>query len=235
MSFNRERRHKEPPHADGQNDVYKYSIDEQQGEDTSESSDEVVKKESKRSKSKRGAQQQEDEIVTLNVGGCLYTTTKDTLVKGDHMLSRMFSGKYKLKCLDGHPFIDRDGKHFRYILNYLRSSRLVVPKDRMLLEELLVEADYYGMKDLSAQIHRLLDQERKVQYCKVLCTGDWIAQLNYLVENKGWEIFKFIMETESKYRELDDYGNPLKQGIGWYDVQTQCILLKKPVEVNPPN
>ncbi len=64
---------------------------------------------------------------------------------------------------------------------------------------------------------------------QILCNGDWIGQLNYLTE-KGWEISKFMMETESKYRELDDYGKPLKNGIGWYDIQTQCILLKKNVE-----
>lgn len=172
----------------------------------------------------------EENIITLNVGGHMFTTTKDTLLKGDTMLSKMFSGKYKWNCKEGNPFIDRDGSHFRYILNYLRSGRLVPPKDRQALEELLIEADYYGIKELSQEITSILEQERRVQYCKVLCTGDWIAQLNYLVENKGWQIFKFIMETESKYRELDDYGNPLKQGIGWYDIQTQCILLKKPVD-----
>ena len=70
------------------------------------------------------------------------------------------------------------------------------------------------------------DEMTVKQYCKVVCTGDWTAQLNYLIE-KGWEIAHFAFETESKYRELDDYGKPLKHGIGWYDVHTQCILLEK--------
>lgn len=145
---------------------------------------------------------------------------------------------------DGIPFIDRDGTHFRVILNYLRSGKFV-PGDIPSLHEIQIEADYYQIKELSQEIERILQRDKKVQYCKVniteifnelqpltpfqvLCTGDWIGQLNYLVD-KGWEISKFMTETESKYRELDDYGKPLKNGIGWYDIQTQCILLKKPL------
>lgn len=48
-----------------------------------------------------------EEIVTLNVGGMLYTTRKDTLLKGDTMLSKMFSGQYQVWCkhasCDGNP------------------------------------------------------------------------------------------------------------------------------------
>ncbi len=100
------------------------------------------------------------------------------------------------------------------------------PSDPVTLQELLIETDYYQIKELSAIIEKLVQKDKRVQYCKVLCNGDWIGQLNYLTE-KGWEISKFMTETESKYRELDDYGKPLKNGIGWYDIQTQCILLSK--------
>eukprot|EP01114_Cavostelium_apophysatum_P019526 TRINITY_DN631_c0_g1_i2.p1 TRINITY_DN631_c0_g1~~TRINITY_DN631_c0_g1_i2.p1 ORF type:complete len:210 (+),score=46.84 TRINITY_DN631_c0_g1_i2:63-692(+) len=172
----------------------------------------------------------EEEIVSLNVGGQLFETSKATLLKGgETMLSKLLSGQFKAR-LDGSNriFVDRDGTHFRYILNYLRSGKFVPPNDPASIQELLVEADYYQVKELSNHIERHLQREKKVQYCKVLCNGDWIGQLNYLVE-RNWEISKFMMETESKYRELDDYGKPLKNGIGWYDIQTQCILLKKPI------
>jgi hypothetical protein len=37
----------------------------------------------------------------------------------------MFSGRHQLKTeSDGSHFIDRDGTHFRYILNYLRDGCL---------------------------------------------------------------------------------------------------------------
>jgi hypothetical protein len=174
----------------------------------------------------------DDEMIHLNVGGHLFTTTRDTLLKGDTMLSKMFSGQFISSCCidsDGNPFIDRDGTHFRLILNYLRSGKFVFPSDPVTLREVLIEADFYQITKLSEHIEKRLQSETKVQYCKVLCNGDWIGQLNYLVE-KGWEIFKFMTETESKYRELDEYGKPLKNGIGWYDLQTQCILLRKPIE-----
>ena len=172
----------------------------------------------------------EEEIVRLIVGNEHFTTSKATLLKGgETMLSKLFSGNYKVKYnANNEIFIDRDGTHFRHILNYLRSGKFVPPSDPSAIQELSVEADYFQIKELSSHIEKHLQREKKVQYCKVLCTGDWISQLNYLVE-RNWEISKFMMETESKYRELDDYGKLLKNGIGWYDIQTQCILLKKPI------
>lgn len=60
------------------------------------------------------------------------------------MLAAMFSGRHTL-CEDsemGHVFVDRDGKHFRHILNWLRDG--VVPTlGECEYSELLREADYY--------------------------------------------------------------------------------------------
>jgi hypothetical protein len=55
----------------------------------------------------------ESEPVTLRVGDYVFSTTKSTLRKGDTMLSKMFSGKFKLSVdKDGTPFIDRDGTQY---------------------------------------------------------------------------------------------------------------------------
>jgi hypothetical protein len=52
----------------------------------------------------------------------------------------MFSGRFELKKdSDGRCFIDRDGTHFKYILNYLRdfgSEDVLFPKDPFVLEEI---------------------------------------------------------------------------------------------------
>ena len=40
----------------------------------------------------------------------------------DSKLSAMFSEHTLEQCEDGSYFIDRDGTHFRYILNYLRND-----------------------------------------------------------------------------------------------------------------
>ena len=69
-------------------------------------------------------------IVNLHVGGRRFTTSLQTLTKDpDSMLAAMFSGRFEVKPLeDGAFFIDRDGKHFRFILNYLRTGELTLPK-----------------------------------------------------------------------------------------------------------
>lgn len=66
------------------------------------------------------------EVVTLNVGGELYTTSVATLTKyPDSMLGVMFNGKFPTTTKDkqGNCFIDRDGEMFKYILNYLRTGQ----------------------------------------------------------------------------------------------------------------
>ena len=44
----------------------------------------------------------------------------------------------------GYVFIDRDGKHFRHILNWLRDGVVPTLKDTQYLE-LLREAEYYQL------------------------------------------------------------------------------------------
>ena len=61
----------------------------------------------------------------------------------------MFSGRFDIKpAEDGSFFIDRDGTHFRHILNYLRTGQLIVPKDEILRVELLAEADFYQIEGI---------------------------------------------------------------------------------------
>lgn len=61
--------------------------------------------------------------VKLNVGGRLFTTSLDTLLKQDNMFRAMFSGRMDVCTdLDGYILIDRSGKHFEFILNYLRDE-----------------------------------------------------------------------------------------------------------------
>ena len=65
------------------------------------------------------------------------------------MLHAMFSGRFDSKpAEDGSYFIDRDGTHFRYILNYLRTGQLVVPEDKIVRRELLTEAEFYQVQGI---------------------------------------------------------------------------------------
>ena len=65
------------------------------------------------------------------------------------MLHAMFSGRFDTKPgEDGSYFIDRDGTHFRYILNYLRTGQLIMPKDEIFRVELMAEAEYYQIEGI---------------------------------------------------------------------------------------
>ena len=47
---------------------------------------------------------------------------------------------------DGSYFIDRDGRHFHYVLSYLRSpAQFDPPTDATVLRELSKEAEYYKL------------------------------------------------------------------------------------------
>lgn len=98
-----------------------------------------------------------NEIVKLNVGGVVYLTTKVTLGKyPDSMLGAMFNGSMATGLDEnGCHFIDRDGELFKYVLNYLRSSRLSLPNDFKDLDQLGDEADFYQIAPLIEAIDKL--------------------------------------------------------------------------------
>ncbi|CAH1269263.1 KCTD21 [Branchiostoma lanceolatum] len=93
----------------------------------------------------------EDTPVTLNVGGFIYTTLRSTLTRyPDSALSAMFSPIRTLVTDEhGRCFIDRDGKLFRYVLNFLRTSELLLPKNFDELRQLKKEAEFYSIQPLT--------------------------------------------------------------------------------------
>ncbi|GIL64512.1 hypothetical protein Vafri_18391 [Volvox africanus] len=124
------------------------------------------------------------EQVTLNVGGRKFTTSVNTLRNAPNpsLFNAMFSGRHKLtKDEEGCYFIDRDGRHFHDILNFLRDGHFNYPgpvlplsdasgsafsgsssfgtpaptaADIKYLLELRAEANYYGLTGLMAAIDR---------------------------------------------------------------------------------
>ena len=89
-------------------------------------------------------------IVKLNVGGQYFTTSRQTLTSDPNsMLAAMFSGRHKQETTgDGSFFIDRDGTHFRFILNYLRDRKLILPEGATFLKELEAEAKFYQLQGI---------------------------------------------------------------------------------------
>jgi len=87
-------------------------------------------------------------VVHINVGGYKFMTTLSTLRQAsDSMLGRMFSGEHPvLSDKDGSVIIDRDGRHFNHILNYLRDGSVPLGLSRKDRVELLREIDFYGLR-----------------------------------------------------------------------------------------
>ncbi|RUS76767.1 hypothetical protein EGW08_015474 [Elysia chlorotica] len=102
-------------------------------------------------------------VITLNVGGTLYTTTRSTLLKyPDSMLGSLASHDCpSTQDENGHLFIDRDGAAFKYILNFLRSSQLCLPSDFTDIDLLAAEADFYQVTPLIDAIREYQEQELK--------------------------------------------------------------------------
>ena len=72
----------------------------------------------------------DSEVVSLNVGGTHHLKTERDvlrLCKGS-TLEKMFNGMHELKKIDDAVFLDRDGRTFQYLVNYLRNDRTVFPE-----------------------------------------------------------------------------------------------------------
>ena len=149
--------------------------------------------------------------VKLNVGGHHFTTSLQTLTKDpDSMLAAMFSGKFEMKpSEDGTFFIDRDGTHFRFILNYLRNGELILPEGATCHKELEAEAKFYQIqgildelkpkipKDFEESVILTNDDHRSV--LKVWLTpqeGKWC--LLFRASRDGFEAAAFHSKCDNK-------------------------------------
>lgn len=96
----------------------------------------------------------ETDVIDLNVGGITYSVARKILLKD---IKSRFCSWFKLDNLPadrpgkdsrGHYFIDRDGQLFRYILDYLRNERLLLPDGFSERQRLACEAQYYKLQGL---------------------------------------------------------------------------------------
>ncbi|OQR71269.1 BTB/POZ domain-containing protein KCTD1-like [Tropilaelaps mercedesae] len=122
--------------------------------------------------------------VHIDVGGVTYTSSLETLTRHpDSRLGRLFNGSIPivLDTLKQHYFIDRDGKLFRHILNYLRCGHLVLPDDFHELELLREEAKYYDIPTLTREIEEVW---AKIRLGSVSDGKTWVTkQQNHPNEN----------------------------------------------------
>lgn len=107
------------------------------------------------------------EIVRLNVGGHLYTTTKSTLNKYQ---SLALISILKNCDREGNVVVDRDGRMFEYILGFLRTDKLCLPDDFSDFDSLTTEVDFFDIPQLTSCLKKAKDERLLVRYIEILET-----------------------------------------------------------------
>ena len=116
----------------------------------------------------------EKDKAVLNVGGTRFTTSVQTLTSvPDTFFASMFSGRFDLTLdADGAYFIDRDGSHFRHILEYLRDpTGFELDPDLTTAQRrgLLKEAEFFCVTPLVTSLRQSLEHsgfEAEVHLCR---------------------------------------------------------------------
>ncbi|NP_996857.1 potassium channel regulatory protein isoform 2 [Mus musculus] len=102
------------------------------------------------------------DLVTLNVGGRIFTTRPSTLKQFPaSRLAGMLDGRdQEFKTVDGQIFVDRDGALFSFILDFLRNHELLLPSDFADHHRLQREALFYELDSLVDLLSQFLLQSR---------------------------------------------------------------------------
>ncbi|KAK2172902.1 hypothetical protein NP493_920g00068 [Ridgeia piscesae] len=157
--------------------------------------------------------------VKLNVGGALFYTTIGTLIKQDTMLRAMFSGRIEvLTDSEGWILIDRCGKHFGAILNYLRDGDISLPESKHELLELLTEVKYYLIQPLVELIEKQFKKHDELEpICRVpLITSAKEEQI--LVASTSKPVVKLLCNRHNnKYSYTNNSDDNLLKNIELFD------------------
>ncbi|KAK9067972.1 hypothetical protein SSX86_012083 [Deinandra increscens subsp. villosa] len=91
-------------------------------------------------------------IITIDVGGQLFQTTKQTLTLGgsNTLLSNIFDSS-EPDSINNIPFIDRDPELFSILLSLLRTGNLPSKAKAFDIQDIIFEAEFYGISDLLVQ------------------------------------------------------------------------------------
>ncbi|OQR74166.1 TNF-alpha induced protein B12-like [Tropilaelaps mercedesae] len=159
------------------------------------------------------------QYVKLNVGGTLYYTTIGTLTKLDSMLRAMFSGRMEvLTDSEGWILIDRSGKHFGAILNYLRDGSVPLPDSQREIAELYGEAKYYLIQGLMETCEAALRKQPVVEaICRVpLITSD--RECQQLIQATPKPVVKLLINRHNnKYSYTTASDDNLLKNLEMFD------------------
>lgn len=157
-----------------------------------------------------------NEPIVLNVGGMKYTTTKATLatIEGTFLYKMLIEGKFLAEPLkDGSYFIDRDGQHFRFILNFLRDSYVNIG-DKSITLELLQEAMFYQIQPLIEHLKEMIQTEQIERIkSKILCHNQ-IKKLMGFTDSSHWRLMSFDEDKlKGEWGQLEHFAQGIDSNI----------------------
>lgn len=162
------------------------------------------------------------QYVKLNVGGSLHYTTIGTLTKLDSMLRAMFSGRMEvLTDSEGWILIDRCGKHFATILNFLRDGSVSLPDSQRELVELQAEAKYYLIQELIDACENSLNRWKEPASAEPICRVPLITssrEENLLINATSKPIVKLLINRHNnKYSYTSTSDDNLLKNLELFD------------------
>ncbi|XP_029002240.1 uncharacterized protein LOC114853252 isoform X2 [Betta splendens] len=155
--------------------------------------------------------------VHIDVGGLMYTSSLATLTKyPDSRIGRLFVGTEPivLDHLKQHYFIDRDGHMFRYILNFLRTSKLLIPDDFKEYSLLYEEASFFQLTPLQVELERWRTERD--------CGREWDSVVVHVTRELGERITHEAMVEELFPEVRDIMSNSLTNSWN-QDTHTLCL------------
>nr|CAG4641004.1 EOG090X090D [Eulimnadia texana] len=162
------------------------------------------------------------QYVKLNVGGSLHYTTIGTLTKHDTMLRAMFSGRMEvLTDSEGWILIDRCGKHFGTILNFLRDGSIPLPENQREIAELLAEAKYYCVTELVTACESTLKRKERDRDVEPVCRVPLITSAReeqLLISTSSKPVVKLLINRHNnKYSYTSASDDNLLKNLELFD------------------
>ncbi|EYB89529.1 hypothetical protein Y032_0230g2939 [Ancylostoma ceylanicum] len=149
--------------------------------------------------------------IRLNVGGKIFQTTRDTLMKvPGSFLYRLCQDDKRLPSVKdetGAYLIDRDADYFSPVLNYLRHGRLII-NPGLAEEGVLEEAEFYNLPQLVHLVNeRIHEKERsateagrfKSVYRVIQCHEEELTTF-ISATSDGWKIVQ-VLPVQTKYQD----------------------------------
>lgn len=148
--------------------------------------------------------------ITLNVGGVIYQTSKETISRC-HLLTKIVEN-----TTEGEIFIDRDGQHFRHILNFLRNPDYKIPiKAKHEVEFFCLENVKYEKQSKKEKLLASIDDRLRLQNLKEYRHSD--------IECQKCRKYRFFKDICEKCRACKECCSSTKCGT---DICKNCKEIK---------